>query len=346
MSSTLNNDAPATSAFDPADFTTTIDNPFLTYRPGTTFVYEEFALGGYNTVTVTHKTKVVDGVTCIVVRDKAYENGFLVESTRDFYAQHVDGSVWYFGERTKEYEPGNPDPISNAGTWLSGKHGAVAGIVMLADPQVGDKYANENAPGVAEDYSKVLALDAWADVGYGQFTGLLKTKDVNPLDPSVEYKFYAAGVGNVMVTDPDGGIDQLTKIFVTGTSGDDDLLGYFGGDTMSGRAGNDTVNGDRGADRIDGGIGDDTLTGGTAADTFVFGVSGGISYESDTITDYSFAEHDFLSLPNGAADIASEAKLAHHGGWELTLTDGHVIVLAGVHDANHDGHIVDQLFFA
>jgi hypothetical protein len=78
----------------------------------------------------------------------------------------------------------------------------------------------------------------------------------------------------------------------------------------------------------------------------VFGVSGGISYEIDTITDYSFAEHDFLSLPNGAADIASDVKLAHHGGWQLTLTDGHVITLAGAHDDNHDGHIVDQLFFA
>jgi hypothetical protein len=345
MPNTVPSDA-AASAFDPADFTTTIDNPFLTLRAGTTFVYDEFHLGGHTTVSVTHKTKVVDGVTCVVVRDKAYENGFLVEDTRDFYAQDLDGNVWYFGERTKEYEPGNPDPISTAGSWLSGKDGAVAGIVMLADPHVGDKYANENAPGVAEDYSKVLALDVWADVGYGSFTGLLQTKDVNPLDPSVENKFYAEGVGNILTTDPDGGLDQLTAIFVEGTAGDDDLLGYFGGDTMFGRAGNDTMHGDRGADRMNGGLGDDHLFGGTGADTFVFAVTGGVSSEADVIEDYSFAEHDMLALPNGAADIVSDARLAHHGGWQLTLSDGHVITLEGAHDDNHDGHIVDQLFFA
>jgi hypothetical protein len=335
-----------TQAFDPADFTTVIDNPFLTYRPGTTFTYDEFDVGGHTTVTVTHKTKVVDGVTCIVVRDKAFENGFLVEDTRDFFAQDLDGNVWYFGERTKEYEPGNPDPISTAGAWLSGKDGAVAGIVMLADPQVGDKYANENAPGVAEDYTKVLALDSWAEVGYGQFTGLLETKDVNPLDPSVEHKFYAAGVGNILTTDPDGGFDQLTAILIEGTAGGDDLLGYFGGDSLFGRSGNDTIKAGAGGDWISGGPGDDKLVGGTGVDTFAFGIAGSPSGEADVIVDYSFSDHDFLWLPNGAADVAADARLAHHGGWQLTLSDGHVIVLRGAHDDNHDGHIVDQLFFA
>jgi hypothetical protein len=330
---------------DPADFTTIIDNPFLTFRPGTTFIYDEFDIGGHVMVTVTHKTKVVDGVTCIVVRDKAYEGGFLVEDTKDFYAQDDLGNVWYFGERTKEYEPGNPDPISTAGSWIAGRHGAEAGIIMLADPQIGDKYANENAPGVAEDYSRVQSLDAWVDVGYGQFTGVLETKDVNPLDPSVEFKYYAQGVGNVLVTTPEGGIDQLTAIVMRGTGGDDDLMGYFGGDEMRGNGGNDTLNGGRGADVIVGGLGDDTLIGGTGADTFVFEVPGGVSAEIDHIADYSLAEHDMLRLPNGAADIASDVKLPHHGGWQLTLTDGHVITLPRLRDFNHDGHIVDQLFF-
>lgn len=331
---------------DPAGFTTDIDNPYMTLRAGTTFVYEEFALGGFDTFTVTNKTKVIDGVTCVVVRDTAYENGELIEDTKDFFAQDTDGNVWYFGERTKQFEPGNPDPISTEGSWLAGRHGAEAGIIMEANPQVGDKYANENAPGVAEDYSRVQALDASADVIYGQYDNVLYTKDVNPLDPSVEFKFFVAGVGNVLTTDADGGFEQLTAIVVKGTAGDDDLLGYLGGDELRGRGGNDTMKGDRGTDLINGGLGDDTMTGGTGADTFVFDISGGVSTEIDTIADYSIAEHDMLALPGGAADIASDVKIANRGGWELTLTDGHVIRLQGhIRDANHDGHIADQLFF-
>jgi Ca2+-binding RTX toxin-like protein len=280
-----------------------------------------------------------------VVRDKAYQDGFLIEDTKDYYAQDSLGNVWYFGERTREYEPGNPDPISTAGSWIAGKDGAEAGIVMEAAPQVGDKYAQEHAPGVAEDYARVQSLDAWADVGYGSFTGVLETKDVNPLDPSVELKYYAAGVGNILTTTADGEFDQLTAVVMRGTAGADSLLGYFGGDEMRGNGGNDALDGDRGADTINGGAGDDALTGGTGADTFVFDLSGGVSTEVDSIADYSLAEHDMLRLPNGAADIVSDVKLSQHGGWELTLSDGHVIALPRLRDLNHDGHIVDQLFF-
>src|SRR5258706_13928529 len=60
-----------TAAIDPANFTTTIDNQWLSLKPGTTFTYEGTEDGEklLETFQVTSETKVVDGVTCVVIHD-------------------------------------------------------------------------------------------------------------------------------------------------------------------------------------------------------------------------------------------------------------------------------------
>lgn len=344
----------------PAGFTTSIDNPYMTLRPGTTFVYEDNESGETNSFTVTRKTVVVDGVTCVVVHDTAKVNGVVIEDTFDWFAQDDKGNVWYFGEDTKAYEPGNPDPVSTEGSWEAGVDGAQAGIVMLADPDVGDKYYQEFAPGVAEDWAKVLRLDANVDVVYGSFGDTLKTRDVNPLDPSVENKYYVPGVGNVLTTDEDGNREQLVKIIVNGTGGADRLLGYAGGDVMNGgrgqdhligltggdtmRGGNgdDILNGGLGADDLSGGAGVDWLRGSGGADTFIIGnLNDGVA-QTDTIADYNKSQIDVLDLPGGKSSIASDKFT--NGAWELTLDgDGDTVRFLGVSDANNNGHIVDDL---
>jgi hypothetical protein len=84
---------------DPHDFTTAIDNEYFPMKPGTTFVYQ----GGTerDRMTVTHRTKKVMGVECVVVDDRAWEDGKLTEKTYDWYAQDNKGNVWYFGEAPK-----------------------------------------------------------------------------------------------------------------------------------------------------------------------------------------------------------------------------------------------------
>jgi hypothetical protein len=68
---------------DPSQFTTDIDNPYLPLRPGTTFVYENKNNNSAGTFVVTHRTRIVDGVTCVVVHDTAEVNGVVVEDTFD-----------------------------------------------------------------------------------------------------------------------------------------------------------------------------------------------------------------------------------------------------------------------
>src|SRR5436190_17796893 len=83
---------------NPKDFTTTIDNPFFPLVPNTTFVYLGTKEGNTqrDEFQVTGRTKVIIGVKCREVRDKAYLDGVLAEDTFDWFAQDKQGNVWYF----------------------------------------------------------------------------------------------------------------------------------------------------------------------------------------------------------------------------------------------------------
>jgi hypothetical protein len=201
---------------DPARFSTTIDNPFLPLVPGTVMRYRETGDDGSGRVVVrvTHRTKQLQGVETVVVRDRAFLRGKLVEDTFDWYAQDRRGNVWYFGENTKEYENGRV--VSTAGSWKAGRDGAHAGIVMKAHPHVGDTYYQEFSAGVAEDEATVLSRNASVTVPYGTFHHVLRTRDFTDLEPGVvENKFYARGVGSVLEKLVRGGHERLVLVSVT-----------------------------------------------------------------------------------------------------------------------------------
>lgn len=197
-------------SLDPAEFTTEIDNPFWPMAPGTRWVYRETDSEGAEqriVVTVTHETREVLGIETVVVHDLVTEGGVPVEDTYDWYAQDADGSVWYFGEDTKEYEDGMV--VSTAGSWEAGVDGAQPGVVVPATPEVGLTYRQEYYAGEAEDAATVLSLDEQAEAPAGTFEGVLMTKDYTPLDRQIlEYKFYGRGVGPIVVLGVSGGIGR------------------------------------------------------------------------------------------------------------------------------------------
>jgi len=73
--------------------------------------------------------------------------------------------------------------MSTEGSREAGANGAQPGIVMQADPQVGNRYQQEFATGVAEDMAQVLSRTATVAVPFGSFTNCLKTKEFSPLEP-------------------------------------------------------------------------------------------------------------------------------------------------------------------
>src|SRR3989344_1394918 len=200
---------------NPGDFTAKINNKYLTFTPGTKFVYEgQVEEGTERTeVYVTNNIKKVMGVDVVEVRDKVFLNDELIEDTKDWYAQDKFGNVWYFGEDSKDIVNGKV--ASTKGSWVAGYYGAKPGIVMKANPQIGDKYRQEYYPGEAEDMGEIVALGVKIKVKYGSFSDCLQTRDWNPLEPGDdEYKYYCPEAGNMVyeVSIKDGEGAQLIYI--------------------------------------------------------------------------------------------------------------------------------------
>jgi hypothetical protein len=156
-----------------------------------------------------HKTEVIAGVIVAVLEVKDYEDGKLVEVTEDYFAEHRNGSVWYFGERVNDYENGKI--VGHEGQWLAGQGNNKPGLYLPAAPMVGQEYEPERAPGVAELRSKVLQLDAEVTVPAGKYTGCLKTEDFSALDKVTEFSFFCPGAGLVRSEGPNGS-SQLARI--------------------------------------------------------------------------------------------------------------------------------------
>jgi hypothetical protein len=194
---------------DSSQFSATVDNslfPLATIR-ATVFEGTEGDAKIRSASRVLERTGRVSGVPVTVVDVREYEDGELVEHTRDYYAQHTDGGVRYMGEAVDDIEDGKV--VGHEGQWLAGKGNAKPGVFMPADPKVGDAFKQERAPGVAEDRSEVVAVGLSVTTPAGRFDDCIKTKDFAPLDKRTEFKYYCAGVGLVREQFAEGRLDLV-----------------------------------------------------------------------------------------------------------------------------------------
>lgn len=206
---TVDNPAQTPSREFPTEWADTIDNPYLPLAPGASWTYEKKTEDGAVedvVVTVTNKKKTVDGVETTVVREKVTEDGELIDDTKTWYAQDAEGNVWNLGETTETHEDGK---VETEG-WETGVDGAEAGIAMLAEPKVGDTYRQMFLEGEAEDSAKVLSLDESIEGPVGSWENVLQTEDTTPLEPEVEHKWYAEGVGPVQQQTIEGEKETVT----------------------------------------------------------------------------------------------------------------------------------------
>ena len=159
-------------------------------------------------MTVTHRTRTIDGARCVVVSDLLYLKGKLEERTRDYYTQDRDGNVWYFGEDTAELDD-HGQVTSREGTWHAGVDGAKAGIFMFAEPRSGRSARQEYLKGQAEDHFQVLRHGATVMVPFKTFRNTLLTKEWTPLEPGViDHKYYVRGIGTVLEQTVKGGDER------------------------------------------------------------------------------------------------------------------------------------------
>jgi hypothetical protein len=200
--------------FDAANFTpgAQIDNPYWPLIAGTSFVYAAESDEGcvVEKLTVTDETKsdfggAYSSIVARVIDERAWLSEecdghyVLHEATLDWYAQDNAGNIWYFGEDTESYD-GDEECPDTGGSWEAGRDGAQPGVIMLAQPRVGDAYQQEFFEDEAEDNGKVLRLNAPVEIDAGSFAGCLKTKEWSPLEPgSIEHKYYCPSAGGLML---------------------------------------------------------------------------------------------------------------------------------------------------
>lgn len=216
--------------FEPASFETDFSepqtpNPYFPLEIGHTWEYQ----GGEETIAieVENKTKLIEGVTCVVVRDVVTVDGLEVEDTDDWFAQRTDdGTVVYCGEISQSFEvfagddPLEAELVELEGSWKAGRGGALPGTLFLGTPVVGAVYRQELARGDAEDAAEVLsttyALGSDAELDQFVPTALAQalcsegdcivTREFSPLSPDgFERKYYARDVGLFLEVDPEDG---------------------------------------------------------------------------------------------------------------------------------------------
>lgn len=199
---------------DPAGFTSPVENPYYPLQPGQVSILrgQEEGQVFFERVKVTDRTKVIQGVTTTVIRDLLWENGSLAERTSDWYAADNAGNVWYFGEDTETLNQ-HGQVTGTHGSWEAGVDGAVAGIIMPADPQVTDAYRQEFYKGEAEDQAWIVQTAASKHVPYGKLNHLVRSFEWNRLEPKVMVeKFFAPGLGLVYENVIAGGVESLELV--------------------------------------------------------------------------------------------------------------------------------------
>jgi hypothetical protein len=203
-------------ALDPAQVVPVIDNPYLPFTPGSRWVYEGTDDGEeeHIEVVVTDQRRRVMGIDAVVVRDIVSTGGEVIEDTYDWYVQDTTGNVWYLGEETAEYEDG--EVVSTEGSWEAGVDGALPGIVMQAQPEVGQAYRQEFYEGEAEDLAEVARLGEQETVAGTAYDQVVVIEEWNPLEPEVvEEKFYAPGVGTILEVKTAGGEGRVELVEYT-----------------------------------------------------------------------------------------------------------------------------------
>jgi hypothetical protein len=189
-------------------------NPYFPLGIGNRWEYR----GGneVNLVEVLNQTKLIAGVTCIVVRDRVFKDRDLVEDTDDWFAQAKNGNVWYFGEEVKNFEsfdgdnPRRPELVDISGSFKFGRGGDKGGLFFLISPKPGDVYREEFSLGNAEDVTEILSttytfgtnreLDRLVPqqlaARFCSSGDCIVTRNFSLLEPGIfARKYYARGIG-------------------------------------------------------------------------------------------------------------------------------------------------------
>lgn len=195
----------------PTDLSTTGENPYFILQPGYVLTLEgkENGKAVRLVVSVLNETKSVGAVETRVVEERETQDGALAEVSRNYFAiEKGTGNVDHFGEDVDAYKNGKI--VNHEGAWRHGTGTARFGLMMPGSPEVGLRYYQEMAPGLAMDRAEIVSVSERLTTPAGTFDKCVKTQETTPLEPGTrEFKLYAPGVG--LVTDGTLVVTAITR---------------------------------------------------------------------------------------------------------------------------------------
>lgn len=151
----------------------------------------------------------VDGekVRVAIIKDKAWEDGELVERTLDYFGQATNGAVYYFGEDVDDIEDG--EVVGHEGQWRYGQDTDVLGVAMPHKPQIGEQWFFEFVPGITFERDKMIERIDEKTIRGKTYEDVIRIREFQDPGNEVEDKLYARGVGNIRELPPDGRVDLV-----------------------------------------------------------------------------------------------------------------------------------------
>ncbi len=140
-------------------------------------------------------------IETLVFEDRAYEDGKLIEVATDYFAQDDNGTVYYLGEDVDEYKNGKI--VGHDGAWLFGKDTVAPGVMFPALPKLNDKWRSEDVSNDISEIDEIVSLTEKVVTPAGTYENCAKIKEYLA-DGTIEYKYYAKGIGVVREQPEDG----------------------------------------------------------------------------------------------------------------------------------------------
>ena len=206
---------------------TIIDNKYMPLKPGMQFVFEGWTIDDEDKKVphkvidiITDLVKDINGIETVILWERDIVNGKLEESELAFRAQDDKGNVWHFGEVKEVYDENGK--LVGGKTWMQGRLGAKAGIIMPAKPAVGAPSLSQGlAIGVYkwDDRGQVRRVGEKVKVPAGAFKDVIVIEEWSSGEKkkgALQLKYYAPGIGYIKVgfegDDPVKETLELTRV--------------------------------------------------------------------------------------------------------------------------------------
>jgi hypothetical protein len=199
---------------DPEDFGGGATNQWFPLAPGTRWTYRQESTTSNRRVVaeVMPHTRTIAGIATTAVRWRGSVDGTVRTLMVRWYAVDRLGNVWWFGQRVTRQPP--LDSLARR-SFLAGRHGAEAGLILSATPRDGDGYFNAQQPRVVQRRSTVLSLRSTVATSTRTYHGVVVTRDLSSLAPvHVVQSYFARGIGMIAQVDTRSASTSLTLVRV------------------------------------------------------------------------------------------------------------------------------------